>query len=494
MKQKKLNKSRLGIVVASLLLLAVNQSCTKSYLNIDPKGKLIAQKVGDYDLLFDNLSLVNVGILANTTPNGQVVMGDEVLVLDPYYTGAAVRTQRLFRWDKNIYDPDQDANEMLGLMTQIYTYNKIANEVLDATDGTDQQKNALYGEALANRAWCYFMLVNFYAKPYNAATAATDLAYPIITEADVTQTHYSRATVQQNYDMMISDLTKAIPLLPINSGTRVRLTRSAAEGLLGKVYVFMARYTDALNALNACIKDLPTAFPVALYDLNVTMAASGGGAWGYNPVTNPVSFQTLYPYAWLNTENIFGKQIGSNSWNTSSSDILLTPQAASLYTASDQRLKFFSSQPNGGGKYIVPGALRRNSGTYIQCAVRLTDVYLLRAECRARTGDTNGAIADLQLLRKTRMSAADAVVNISDPNTLVKFIIDERTREFALQGYRWFDMRRLSTDPLFAGTTYVHNYYQSSGAVTTYTLTPDRLVMRFPQKVIDQNPGMSNNP
>ena len=92
------------------------------------------------------------------------------------------------------------------------------------------------------------------------------------------------------------------------------------------------------------------------------------------------------------------------------------------------------------------------------------------------------------------MSATDAAVNITDQNTLIKFIIDERTREYALQGYRWFDMRRLSTDPLFANKVYQHNYYKSDGTVTTYALTPDRFTLRFPQKVINQNPGMVNNP
>lgn len=494
MKDMRTNKKRIALMMVTFLILTSVPGCKKSYLDIDPKGKLIARNVSDYDLLFNNLNLVNVGVLANTTPNAPVVMGDEVLVLDPYYNGAALRTQRLFRWDKDIYDPDQDANDMAGLMTQLYTYNKIANEVMNADNGTEQQKNALYAEAAANRAWCYFWLANLYGKPYNAVTAATDLAYPIITQADVTQTNYTRATVQQNYDFMISDLTKAIPLLPVNSSTRVRMTKSAAEGLLGEVYVFMGRYTDALNSLNACMGDLPAAFPVALYDLNVTMAASGQGAWGYNPLTNPVSFQTLYPYAWLNTENILGKQLGSNSWNTSSSDILLTPQAAALFTASDQRLKFFSSQPSGGGKYIVAGALRRNSGSFIQCGVKLADIYLLRAECKARLNDLAGAKSDLMILRKSRMSAADANVTISDQNTLIKFIIDERTREFAAQGSRWFDMRRLSVDPLFSGTVYRHNYYSASGNVTTYTLSPERLTMRFPEKVIVQNPGMINNP
>jgi len=78
---------------------------------------------------------------------------------------------------------------------------------------------------------------------------------------------------------------------------------------------------------------------------------------------------------------------------------------------------------------------------------------------------------------------------------LLNFILEERIREFALSGYRWFDMRRLSVDPLFKATTYTHTLYAATGSVAgTFTLKPERFVLRFPQKVMDQNPGMENNP
>jgi len=475
------------LAVAAILLLCCGmESCTKSYLDITPKGKLIAQNVSDYDLLFDNQSLISSG------SNSQVAMSDDVLQLDPYYSGAVLKTQRLFQWAAVIYDPGQDATEMTTVMTQLYVYNKIINEVMDAANGTMQQKQALYAEALANRAWCYFTLINYYGKPYDSTTAKTDLCYPIITTADVANSSFQRATVQQCYDLIINDLTTAIPSLLVNAAVRARMTRSAAEALLGKVYVYMGRYTAALTELNAAVADLPTTFSVALYDLNVTMAT--GGTWGYNPVTNPTSYQSLYPTAWTNTENIFCKQVTANNWNSTSSDLLLTPQAASLFTSTDQRRKFFTSQPYGGGTYIVPGALRRNSGTTLQEGIRLADLYLLKAECEARTGDLTDGTNDLVTLRNKRMSAMEAAVTITDKDSLTRMIINEREREFALQGERWFDMRRLYSDPLYTGLTYTHNYYKSDGTVVTYTLTPERLVMQFPQKVIDQNPGMSNNP
>jgi starch-binding outer membrane protein, SusD/RagB family len=101
-------------------------------------------------------------------------------------------------------------------------------------------------------------------------------------------------------------------------------------------------------------------------------------------------------------------------------------------------------------------------------------------------------------LRKHRIEPADAAVPApvaGNQNDLIKFIIDERTREFALEGYRWFDMRRLSTDPLFANSVYTHTLYKQDGSTEVYTLNqPNRFVLKFPRNFTDANPDMPNNP
>jgi hypothetical protein len=115
----------------------------------------------------------------------------------------------------------------------------------------------------------------------------------------------------------------------------------------------------------------------------------------------------------------------------------------------------------------------------------------------ARLGDTTTAIASLKTLRVKRMSTADAnaIPTGMTPLQLIQYVLNERIREFAMQGYRWFDMRRLSVDPLFSSNTYTHTLYSTTGTVSaTYTLRPERFTLQFPSAVIAQNPGMENNP
>ena len=465
-------------------------SCKKDFLEIKPKGKLIAQTVSDYNLLLSNLDFLNMGSGFSGGGDAQVPMSDEVSAVDPFFSGTSLRKQRLFRRDDVIYEPNEDALEMTVPMKNIYAYNTIINEVLNATEGTDQLKLSLQAEAMAGRAWTYFLLINYYGKPYKAATSVTDPGFPIITQADVTETKFARASVKEVYDFIVNDLTAAIPNLPAQTTHRLRMSKAAAEGLLGKVYMFMGKFNEALPQLNAAITDMGSAaIPVRLYDYNVTLGPGGS----FLPIG---LFGPTYPTVPNNEENVYAKQF-ANTWNSTSSELVISPQTVALFNSTDLRLKFYKNTPYPSGTLYPYGMLRRVAPSTTQFGVIVPDLYLLRAECKARLNDLTGAKDDVEALRVKRMPSSDASVPAaiaSNQLSLTKFILEERIREFAMQGFRWFDMRRLSVDPVFNTTiNYIHTLYDASGSTSTFVLKPERFVLRFTQKLIDQNPGMQNN-
>lgn len=468
-----------------MLLATLMTSCKKNFLELVPKGKQIAQSVTDYDLLLNSLELLNV------STDAQVPMGDEVAAVNSYFEGAELRTQRLYKWNDAIYETGQDAKEMEVPMKNIYRYNKIINEIMDASGGTDAKKKEIRAEALAGRAWTYFLLINYYGKPYNEATAANDLGFPIVKNADVTETKFTRASVKDVYSFIIDDLTTAIADLPVQTTHRMRMSRAAAEGILGKVYVFMGQFDKALPLLNAAFNGFNNAtIPVKLYNYNETFASGGA----FMPLG---MFGPKMPSTWLNQENVIAKQF-INFWSFTNNELVITKETADLYLPSDFRLNFYAPNAFFGDDY--PAGLKRRIGPLpVGYCVNVPDILLLRAESKARTSDLAGAVNDVELLRKNRMPLADAIVPASAKSTktnLVKFILDERIREFALQGYRWFDMRRLSVDQEFSATIKTtHQLFGDNGnVVATYTLKPERLVLQFPKKIIDENPGMENNP
>ena len=141
--------------------------CKKSFLEIQPKSKLIATLTSDYDRLLNNVSLMNTAL------EDMVPLSDDVAALNTYFNNSSFKVQQLFKWEPDAYT-DNQIDAQFVLVKQIYTFNKIINEVPNSLEGTPETKLAIQSEARAGRAWCYLMLINFYGKPYNAATAATD--------------------------------------------------------------------------------------------------------------------------------------------------------------------------------------------------------------------------------------------------------------------------------------------------------------------------------
>lgn len=472
-------------ILVLILMVLVSFSCSKSFLDINPKGKLIAQSVSDYDLLLNSNNLLNTG-----GANAHVFLSDDIAAAEPYFSSTEPRTTRLFKWEPLIYEAEENAPETESLLQQLYTYNKIINEIVDASGGTEQQKKSVRAEALAGRAWVYFMLVNYFAKPFNAETAATDPGFPIVKDADVTATTFTRPSVKDVYDFIVDDLSTAIPDLPVQITYRLRMSKPAAEALLGKVYMFMGKFNEALPLLTSALDNVQqAAIPLDLIDYNEAFAPDGE----FMPIDD--FFGPSTPVIGEDRQTLYARQF-SNFWITSS-EIVISPQTVSLFEASDQRLNFYSDMPFPAGPSYQNGLLRRMGPLTTSYGVVLPDIVLLRAECRARLNDLDGCVNDLENLRSKRLPATDADVPpsiINDQQLLLEYVLEERTREFASQGVRWFDMRRLSVDPIFPSIESKHSIYNEDGSSQEFSLPANRLVMKIPAKILGENPGMEDNP
>ena len=82
------------------------------------------------------------------------------------------------------------------------------------------------------------------------------------------------------------------------------------------------------------------------------------------------------------------------------------------------------------------------------CTFRVGEIYLTAAEAAARLGELSQARTRLLELMRKRYApeayeAKSVVVNAMDKEALVQEILDERARELAFEGHRFFDARRL---------------------------------------------------
>ena len=107
-----------------------NFSCSKKFLEIEPKGSVIAKTTSDYEQLLNAVALQVLYAPA-------LYLGDEMAAQQAYVDAATLRTQRLFRFEDRIYDEDQLPEETWHL-SSIYVFNKVINEVMESLGGTEE--------------------------------------------------------------------------------------------------------------------------------------------------------------------------------------------------------------------------------------------------------------------------------------------------------------------------------------------------------------------
>jgi hypothetical protein len=103
-------------------------------------------------------------------------------------------------------------------------------------------------------------------------------------------------------------------------------------------------------------------------------------------------------------------------------------------------------------------------------------MYLARAEANARLGADPAVVrADIDLVRN-RAGLTDLPVTVSTEDRLISAILQERRVEFAMEGHRFFDLRR------------------AGRAETTLDINSSRLLFPIPQAERDVNDNLVQNP
>jgi tetratricopeptide (TPR) repeat protein len=455
-------------------LAALSLSGCKKYVDIKTQGSLVPNQTSNYRYLLNSGNTFEISPSLSDFASSDININDASQVSG--LTGSLFYGwfPAAYTWSNVIYpvgNPsyEQDGNWNLAYV-KILTCNTIINE-LPGSNGTAQDKAELTAEALVHRADAYLTLVNNYAKPYNASTAATDLGLPLLTVQTVTQS-LKRASVQAVYDQIIADLTRAIPALPATQLYTMLPSTASAYGELARCYLYMNDYANASR-----YADQALALRSTLNDLSVMTTVN----------------TTNYPRRTVDPEILLSKLPYSGSVRYSPTALKLSDEYLAILGTADQRYTLFTTPASSissaytGRYFYKEGATgeTRNEGPSVP------EMMLIKAEAFARTGDPANAMLWVNRLRMKRFTPATyvAMTATSANDALVK-VIDERRREFYGLQLRWWDMRRLKDDPLFSRT-----YTRVFNGVT-YALAPNsnRYVFPIAQTLINLNPELEPNP
>jgi hypothetical protein len=438
---KKFSKYILFFVAA----LAVS-SCD-DYLDITPIGRVIPETLDQYR------AVLTQGYVTYPEHKSLTAVRTDELTMNEFSDEINVYRD-IYLW-KDI-NPDRITTtfQYQDLYTVIFYTNVIINEASQKL-AESPEKRQLVGEAYALRAMAYFDLINLFAKPYNVATSGSDKGVPLALKVDLEQVFVPQS-VEVIYNQIISDTNEAKNLINIDTQTKginYRFSKAALYTLESRVYLYQQQWQKSLDAANKAL-----AINSNLVDLKATSVF----ATKYDSKESILALEDGY----IN---------GLKGASYASPDLI-----AAFSKTTDLRfpLYFLAS----GSRFRI----QKGGNDDQKCTFRTSELYLTKAETSLKLNKLADAKTTVLDFIKNRYTAAgytqlESDINAMNAADLTNFILEERHREFAVEGQRWFDLRRTSQKQI------VHKF---DGDDYTLMQNDPRYTIAIPANVRLNNPNL----
>ncbi|OGS72664.1 MAG: hypothetical protein A3F91_07050 [Flavobacteria bacterium RIFCSPLOWO2_12_FULL_35_11] len=375
----------------------------------------------------------------------------------------------------------------------------MANIILDVAPSLEIEesiKNRSMGEAYFLRAHYYFILTRYFG----------DVPLIIKPQSSDDNLFPERVSKDLVYDQIISDLEKAIGLLPVKgayAGFDIgRASKGAAMGILAKVHLTLGNLNEVV-LLTSQIEGLG-------YSLNQNYSDN------FNPLTensNESLFEVQYAsdggYSFWSNENQAswlspfmgprgsGFVGGAYGWNQPTQEFVnsyepndLRKDATILYAGGpDFDGKTYKASYSLTGynvkKFLIPLSM---SSSYDNSplnfpVLRFADVLLMKAEALNEIGQ--GSQAEIPLNQVRNRAGLPNIASGKDQASLRAAILHERRIELAFEGQRWFDLIRVNNGQY--GLDFIHSIGKTNAS-------QKHLLFPVPQIERDRNPKLTQNP
>ncbi len=350
--------------------------------------------------------------------------------------------------------------------------NTVINAEIEVAPALQDRRDQLVGEAYGIRALAFFDLVRIYGQHYGFTGDNSHAGIPIVLTFDQ-DAEPGRNSVAEVYAQVVSDLQQAISLMNDNKGAGF-FSKGAAQAISARVSLYMSDYAKAESLANDVING---------GDFSLTPNESYLSTWmgiGDSP-------DAILDVVMNETDNVGSDALGRMYINEGYGDYLPSQDLVGLIDSNDVRSQLFKEDETIGGIY---GNIRVNKfpstkGEDNTPVIRLSEMYLIRAEARARTGNEAGAIEDLMTIRLRGNPSAEMVTATGDE--LLAEIRLEKRIELMFEGQRLWDLMRNQESVARIDCT-------APDVACSVGYPNDRFILPIPENETDANPNMTQNP
>jgi len=453
----------------SFIVMMTIISCSESYLDVEPKGTFLT------DNFYSNADDAFAGLVATYDYLRKNSGGFENMVTfmnagsDDFYAGGGGATDGMqlqifsnYTLSANGMAPSFWTDQFRG----VYRANLMIQKLPDIP--MDEAVKARYmAESKALRGYYNFILVRMFEN------------IPLFTEPVSPSEMYNvvQAAPEDTYAQIEADLLEAIPVLPptVPNTEFGRLTKGAAQAILGKVYLEQGKnslaaaqfaevngtpgqtnqYGNKLLANFADLWEIDNKFnSESILEISHTnLSLAGWGNWGSDNDEGNMICTMVGPRGYVDLDPNDGIPAYSSGWS-------FNPVLPELYDLMKDDPRFEATildcktlEAEGKISYakgyldtgyflnkFAPLVSEEHTGAgdmwlnhrQNSYAIRLADTYLLEAEALGGTGSRAQALLD----------AVRARVGLASVPVSLDAILKERRIELAGEGHRWFDLRR----------------------------------------------------
>jgi len=343
------------------------------------------------------------------------------------------------------------------------------NYFLENQDKTEfEGREAMIAEVRFLRAYYHFELVKWFGglpiKNYEAALTGAGERFSSGDEQSI-----PRSSIAQVYALIESDLIYAVNNLEYTAPQVGRVTKGAAEALLGKAYLYQDKFSDAATVLDNVINNGPydlaldyssifeangennieSVFEVQYTDaegagFDCLQCSEGNVAVGFNGIRNHTgpTFDSGFSFNVPTQEAVDAFEAGDSRKETSILDIeaWATATEATFGIGYEHTGYYNKKYLARKGDQNMGDQNLTNPNNYR--SIRFADVLLMAAEANNR-GSIDDTKAQLYLNRVRERAFGNSANNVSASGTaLTDAIYHERRVELVGEGHRFFDLVR----------------------------------------------------
>ncbi|WP_411029282.1 RagB/SusD family nutrient uptake outer membrane protein [Spongiimicrobium sp. 3-5] len=391
--------------------------------------------------------------------------------------------------------------------TGIGRANQVIQNVPEIEAVSEADRNVIVAEAKFLRALNYFWLVTAFEN------------VPLVTTFDTNPENLfpAQAAPAEIWAQIETDLKEAEGnMLASHSSEWIgRATTGSAKALLGKVYLFQEKWTEAeakfaevVGMDYSLLPNYEDNFngssengPESVFEIQFSGDRTGDNdeRQVFNFQVSPYAFggwELFYPSQWLVDEMKTDVDGGGNISERVYESIFFDDPNSEMYSRGDEAVRPYSevaselNHPKYFKKYAFNQDTNFYNGTNL-VLIRFADVLLMYAEALNENGKTNEAIIEINKVRERGGAAPLGAMAQDALRTQIRH--HERPVELAMEyGIRWFDLYRWQKGS--TATESIKTTLQDHGKPFAENFQDKHILFPIPLQELNINQNLNQNP